>query len=95
MSKVKIYKVTCTKAYQMAEQGEGFSLTPWGKDTEYYDGFDDGGKDYELPDGFKLAQTIDGTPAIYKGKDHYYLVKYYNNPMLTNGFDSIVLKQVQ
>lgn len=93
MSKVKIYKVTITKAYMMSEQGENFSLRPWNGNNIDYQGFDDEGKEYVLPEGFELAETIDGTPAIYKGNDHYDLIKYYNSPMLTNGFDSIVLKQ--
>lgn len=95
MTKVKIYKVTCTKAFMMDEQSEGFSLAPWGNNTEYYEGFDDGGKDYDLPDGFELAETIDGTLAIYKGKDHYDLAKWHNSPMLTDGSNNIILKQVK
>jgi hypothetical protein len=95
MSKVKIYKITCTKAYQISEQGEYFSLESWNSGSIYYQDFDDGGKEYELPEGFELSETIDGTPAIYKGKNHYSLTKYYNSPMLTNGFDNIVLKQIK
>jgi hypothetical protein len=95
MKKVKIYTITCTQGFQMAEQGTNYSLTPWGNDTVYYKGFDDGGKDYELPEGFEVAETNDGTPAIYKGNDHYDLYKQFNSPAITNGFETHMLKLVK
>lgn len=68
MKTVKLYKITCTKAFvASAELGSGFSLTPWGNDTEYYEGYDDGGKDYILPDGYEVAKSNGGTMEIYKG----------------------------
>jgi hypothetical protein len=36
MQTVKLFKVTCTKAYEISGQGTRFSLAPWGKDTFYY-----------------------------------------------------------
>ena len=93
MSKVKIYKITVTKGYQMSEQGTHFSLKPWEGNNIDYEGFDDGGNEYNLPEGFELAKTIDGTPSIYKNNNYYSLTKFYNNPMITNGFDTIVLKK--
>ena len=65
MSTVKIYKVTRTKAYMMSEQGTGFSLTPWGNNTPDYEGYDDGGKDYTLPDGFTVETGNDEQKHIY------------------------------
>jgi len=92
MSIVKIYKVTITKGYQISEQGTNFSLTPWRSNIDY-EGFDDGGSDYKLPEGFEVGETIDEALAIYKGNDYYSLTKFYNNPMITNGFDTIILKK--
>jgi hypothetical protein len=88
---IKIYKITCTKGYQASECGTSFSLRPWGKDTAYYEGHDDGGVMYDLPEGFELAETIDDTPAIYKGNEHYDLTSYFKSPMITNGDETIVL----
>lgn len=65
MKTVKLYKVTCTKAYMMSEQGCGYSLIPWGSDTSYYEGYDDGGKEYALPDGYKIGESDAGDLAIY------------------------------
>lgn len=54
----------------MSEQGEGFSLQPWGRNTPYYQGYDDGGKEYLLPAGFEVAETQFGEKAIYHGNDY-------------------------
>lgn len=68
MTTTKIYHNTCTKAYMMSEQGSGFSLRPFGNNTEYYEGFDDGGVDYVLPNGFAIAESCcPGTFEIYQG----------------------------
>lgn len=65
MHTVKIYKVERTRAYQMAELGAGYSLRPWGNNTPYYDGDDDGGQEYVLPDGYEVAMSGVGTEEIY------------------------------
>lgn len=69
MKRVKIYVVECTQAYSMSEQGVGFSLRPWGDDTEYYQGDDDGGTYYDLPENYELSETKYGEPAIYRKDD--------------------------
>lgn len=66
-AKVTLYKVTCENGYMMNEQGTNFSLTPWGNDTAHYQGYDDGGKEYFLPDGYDLAETKDGSKEIFHG----------------------------
>lgn len=78
-NKVTIYKNTCTKAFMMSEQGTGFSLSPWGEDTAEYEGYDDGGQEYLLPEGFTVAESKGGTMEIYdeKGK-HCTLFKAKN-----------------
>jgi hypothetical protein len=65
MTTVKIYKTTCTKSFMMGEQGTGYSLSPWGDDTEYYEGYDDGGEIYTLPNGYEVAQSKSGTDELY------------------------------
>lgn len=70
---VKIYKKTITKAYVASmELGTFFSLSPWGNDTDHYEGYDDGGKLYELPEGFKVAESNGGTLEIYDAKGTHY-----------------------
>jgi len=65
MNTVTIYKVECTKAYQMNEQGTGYSLTPWGNNTDHYEGDDDGGRLYTLPEGYTVAQCNSDTNELY------------------------------
>ena len=65
MNTVTIYKVTCTKAYQISEQGTGYSLNPWGSNTAHYEGHDDGGKLYGLPEGYTVAESRGGTDELY------------------------------
>ena len=63
---VKIYLVTCTRGQMMSEQHRDTpSLSGWGRNTEKYEGYDDGGRDYDLPPGFYLAETVDEMPAIF------------------------------
>ena len=61
----KIYQIDCTEAYQMSEQGTGYSLEPWGRNTAYYQGGDDGGKEYRLPDGYTVGMDGTGSQRIY------------------------------
>ena len=96
METVTLYKVVCLKGYQMAEQGEGFSLEPWGEDTEYYEGEDDGGKEYLLPDGYTLSETKYGERAIFDSDMSYchILVHSCGRPQLSSGsHKSPVLKE--
>jgi hypothetical protein len=66
----KIYRITLKKGYVQSEEGTHYSLTPWGGDTAYYEGHDDGGKVYRLPDGYTVGQSVSGTQEIY-GPDGY------------------------
>ena len=70
MNTVKIYKVTCTKGATIAEQGTGFSLRPWGNNTDRIEGHDDGGTLYVLPDKFEVSETADGRAAIFRGAEY-------------------------
>lgn len=74
---VTIYSVTCTRAYIASmELGTRYSLTPWGADTDDYEGHDDGGQDYLLPDGYELAETQYGEPMIYRGDKACSIVRH-------------------
>lgn len=84
---VKLYKITITKAYMMSEQGTGYSLTPWSGNNVDYEGYDDGGRDYLLPEGYKVGETVDGTIAIFDANDQYCSISAKNNgnPTLVTG----------
>lgn len=99
-----VYKVTCTKAYMIEEQGESFSLSPWNGDTnkrgwqqlytDYYDGYDDGGREYLLPHGFKLDEFANGSFGIFDAADNYYrLSSVDNNTPILVGSDKIIYIQ--
>ena len=95
MTTAKIYKVTCTNAYQMYEQGTSYGLEPWGDNTAYYEGYDDGGVDYILPDGYEVAKSFSGTLEIYdENERHCTLYSCHGKPaIMTNGGKTIVLKR--
>jgi hypothetical protein len=95
MSTVKIYKVTITKGYMMREQGEGFSLNPWNGNNVDYEGFDDGGKEYILPEGYEIATGNDEQQHIYDANGNYCeLVKYNNCPaIITDSQYPLILKE--
>lgn len=65
MNTVKIYQITRTKTYMMGEQGTGYSLHPWGNDSDHYEGCDDGGVDYIIPEGYHVAEDMTGSLHIY------------------------------
>ena len=71
MTTVTIYKNTCTQGVMMSEQGTGFSLTEWGSDTDMIKGFDDGGQNYVLPDGYTLGAIWGGLSAVFDTNDNY------------------------
>jgi len=96
MEKVTLYKVTITKAYVASKElGTHFSLSPWGNDTDHYEGYDDGGKQYEMPKGFCIAESNSGSLDFY-GPDgnHYALSTVGNHPMISNGHEDIHLEQL-
>ena len=78
-----------------------FSSLPWlGDDT---DGYDDGGREYQLPPGFYSAVSNGGTIEAYRDKDnlHCDIVNSDSGdrPALLicggNGYDEIILEPVQ
>lgn len=91
MTTITIYTVTCMTAYQIGETGTRYSLGPWGHNTLYYEGYDDGGVRYMLPDGYRLCTShLDG-PWIADSKgQEVYLTDLHDEPALVTGFDSII-----
>lgn len=65
MATARIYTVSCYKAYEAYATGTRYSLHPWGHNTPDYEGEDDGGVDYLLPDGYEVAESISGSLYIY------------------------------
>lgn len=96
MNTVTIYKVECTKAYQMSEQGAGYSLTPWGNNTDHYEGHNDGGRLYTFPEGYAVAECNGGTEEIYDEKGQHCSIVTHSSgrPELVSLTRSVVLKAV-
>jgi hypothetical protein len=80
----------------MSEQGTGYSLQPWGNNTDHYQGHDDGGKDYTLPEGYTIAQSNGGTVEIYDEQgNHCEIITHTSGlPELVSVTRSVVLKLV-
>jgi hypothetical protein len=75
MKTVRIYTQTVYAAYLASETGDHFALTPWDKNTPTYQGEDDGGKSYILPEGYTLGRDMDGSPHITQS------IKYLTMPL--------------
>jgi len=57
----------------MAEIGTTYRLEPWGNNTTYYEGTDDGGKEYILPDDgakWEVADDKVGCPQLWRNGEH-------------------------
>jgi hypothetical protein len=93
MNTVKIYEITQYEAYRADETGTGYSLHPYGDSTRYYKGYDDGGVDYIIPDGFTVEFGNDEQLHFYDNKGKYCeLVSRYGKPTIATGSEYIVLK---
>ncbi len=95
---IKIYKITITKAYVASlELGTRFSLSPWSDNIDY-EGFDDDGRDYVLPEGYDIGKDSDNQLHIYDSKGSYCeLVKRYGNPAISVADNPlpVILKRVK
>jgi len=94
MNTITLYKVTCTKAYQILEQGTGYSLRPWGDNTDHYEGYDDGGKLYGLPEGYTVETMQDDSTAIFDERQKHCDIVLHSNglPGLVSSTRTVVLK---
>lgn len=93
---VKLYKINQTKAYQMSEQGEGYSLEPYFSGSNHYEGYDDGGKDYILPEGYEVGESTMDELQIYSDKGEYcQIIKKFNSPCLIMSEGEIMLAKAK
>ena len=94
MKTIKIYKVTNTEAYMMSEIGSGYSLYPYGKQTRYYKGYDDGGVDYIIPDGYTVEEGNDERLHFYDDKGNFCeLVSRFGKPAIVTDDGFLLLKR--
>lgn len=84
---VKIYENTCTQSISIWDEGSGLSLMGWGDNTDVIQGYDDDGKEYVLPDGYRLGEIWGGLPAIFDdGDSHCEIIKHSSgSPQLVSG----------
>jgi len=93
MKTVLIYKVTCTHGYMADEQGEGYSLKPWGKNNIDYKGYDDGGEYYLVPDGYTVEMGQDEQVHFYNAAGNYCELKTHRDKpalIINEGFVYLV-----
>lgn len=91
---VTLYKITITRSIMMSDLGCGYSLRPWGNNTDMIEGHDDGGEQYVLPQGFEVSSTIGGEVAVFRGSQHCPLVCHPSGrPQIVSHPDSPVLKR--
>lgn len=94
MKRIKLYKVTITKAFLADELGTGFSLESWSGNSTYYEGEDDNGKEYVLPDGYELAKSAAGSLAIFDSEGEYCtIVTLGHTPTLVTSKGQTILKR--
>lgn len=68
MAKATIYTITITRASENEEPGTYYSLNPWGANSLYYEGYDDGGKVFSLPKGIAVGRDKNGERILYEKK---------------------------
>lgn len=94
MNTVKIYEHTRTETYMMREQGTGYSLYPYGKETRYYKGYDDGGQEYIIPEGFTVTEGQDEQLHFYDNRGNYCeLTSRYGKPAIVTDDGYLILKK--
>ena len=62
MATINAYRSTITKAYSISEIGSGYSLTPWGHNTPYYEGYSE---PVIIETGLRLAESNSGAVYLY------------------------------
>ena len=66
MAKTIIYAITVTRACESSDQGTYYSLKPWCANSLLYEGYDDGGKVFALPDGIAVGRDATGDRILYE-----------------------------
>lgn len=65
MEKITVYRHTITEAQNASELGSRFALVPYYDYTNTTKGYDDGGKDYIMPEDYSIGQNIYALPAFF------------------------------
>lgn len=74
MKKIKIYKITVTKAFLASlELGTRYSLEEWGENTREYEGYDEEIEVF-LEERFEVVIVNYGKKEIYEGEEHCQLI---------------------
>lgn len=96
MAEITIYRIECTKAYRRDGRGVWYSLEPWGGDTDYFEGADDGGEKYLLPDGYRVGQNNICCLSIYSddGTAHDLITHQDRPAIVSNDGRVIFLRKV-
>ena len=65
MAIIKVYRINCTRSFQACAQGSWFGFEPWGGGSYGGgEGYDDGGKNYILPDDYEMLEAEDGSLQV-------------------------------
>lgn len=64
-STVTIYRITLTKSPMGEQPAENYSLSPWGHNSAIFQGHDDGGRAYRLPEGYAVGDDGFGETVIW------------------------------
>jgi len=97
MKTVKLYKISRTDVYIASlELGLGYSLKPWGSNTLHYQGYDDGGKNYVLPEGYEISKLSVSGFGIFKGDSYCDIIVHSSGlpQLVSNSLDMPVLSEL-
>lgn len=81
---VRIYKLYCFDSPDPDQIGESCSLLPWCGDRPGLRGQDDGGTEYELPQGYSVKTDEYGEPALFCGHTPCGLTLHNGRPILVD-----------
>lgn len=84
MELITIYKISCYQADEENLLGDSFSLSPWDDSRSGFDGEDDGGREYVLPQGYSFVLD-EGVPLIVNEQRFSCALQDYNGlPVLVD-----------
>ena len=81
----------------MDEVGKGYSLEPYTSGSGYYTGDDDGGKEYQLPEGYSVTQTEYSGEAIFDADSSHCSIMVHSSgrpQLVSSGQKMPVLSEV-
>lgn len=81
---VTVYKINCFASEDSSEVGESCSLLPWNPKRPGRSGQDDGGRDYALPEGYRVGTDENFSPCILRGEEPCDLMLHNGSPLLVD-----------